>query len=215
MIEQGTNEWHEQRLGLITASRFADILKNGRAKGSPSLTLHTYARQLAAARLTGNRIPSASVAATRHGTKQEPKAIMAYEERTGAFVEPVGFVRHESLPYVGFSADGLIGDDGGLEAKSPFSPERHLLNLLERCVPREYIPQVQGSLWISGRKWWDFIGYNESFEPPLDLMVVRVERDEKMIALIEERCIYVESLVLQYIEQVQSGIDPLLVESVA
>jgi len=77
------------------------------------------------------------------------------------------------------------------------------------------MPQVQGSLWISGRRWWDFISYNESFEPPLDLMVVRVERDEKMIALIEERCIYVESLVLQYIEQVQSGIDPLLVESVA
>lgn len=215
MIEQGTDAWHGERLGLITASRFADILKNGKAKGSPSLTLLTYARQLAAARLTGNRIPSADVPAMRHGTKQEPKAIMAYEYRTGAFVEPAGFVRHKTLPHVGFSADGLVGADGGLEAKSPFNPERHLHNLLERCVPREYMPQVQGSLWISGRKWWDFISYNESFPEPLDLMIVRVERDETMIALIEERCIYVESLVNKYIAQVQDGIDPDLVESVA
>ena len=48
---------------------------------------------------------------------------------------------YEGAPF-GCSPDGLVGDDGGLEAKAP-NPETHLLWLSGGIIPVKHMPQVQ------------------------------------------------------------------------
>jgi hypothetical protein len=46
----------------------------------------------------------------------------------------------------------------------------------------KYYPQVQGCLWITERDWWDFV----SFHPEMEILIVRVERDDKYINSLAE-----------------------------
>ena len=79
------------------------------------------------------------------------------------------------------SPDGLVGEDGGLEIKCPLI-HTHVEYLLDGKLPTKYVQQVQGSMLISGRKWWDFMSYYPGLKP----LVVRVERDEKFIAKLKD-----------------------------
>ena len=45
-------------------------------------------------------------------------------------------------------------------------------------LPSEHVAQVQGSLWVTGRQWWDFVSYSPGLPP----LITRVERDEPYIA---------------------------------
>jgi hypothetical protein len=93
-------------------------------------------------------------------------------------VEPqrVGFIRNGNK---GASPDSLLGDKGGLEIKSA-AAHIQIERLLDGGLPSEHKAQVQGSLWVAEREWWDFCSYC----PKLPLFVVRVYRDEAYIAKI-------------------------------
>ena len=70
----------------------------------------------------------------------------------------MGFIVHPKYSFIGCSPDGLIDGDGGVEVKDRISYKQHLRS--ERLgLPSEHKPQVQGSLWITERKWWDFVSY--------------------------------------------------------
>ena len=150
---QGSDEWHEARLGHVTASCFSHVLAKGEGK-----TRKKYMLKVVSERLTGKPSESFSNVHTERGTIQEPFARLEYEARTGNLVQEVGFVKHPTL-MAGASADGLIDDDGGVEIKSVIPTVQ--IEMIERgCIPGEYVAQVQGNLWISGRKWWDFVRYS-------------------------------------------------------
>ena len=119
MIEQGTPEWHQLRLGKVTASRVADILATTRT--GPSASRQNYLIELALQRSTGNIEPSYTNAAMEWGTQTEPQARVAYEVETGNFVDQVAFIDHTTIANFGCSPDGLIGDDGLIEIKCPNS----------------------------------------------------------------------------------------------
>ncbi len=85
---------------------------------------------------------------------------------------------------MGGSPDGLIGDDGGWESKSPWNSANHLTTWLQG-MPEEHIPQVQGLMWITGREWWDFQSFDPRLPDPLKVYIQRVPRDEKYIAALE------------------------------
>jgi hypothetical protein len=90
----------------------------------------------------------------------------------------------------------LVGEDGLLEIKCPSAPN-HVLYMLEG-VGAKYRPQVHGQLWITGRKWADKVSYH----PVIPAVVVRVERDEKIIAAIAREvgafCDRLDELKKQY-----------------
>lgn len=178
VLEQGSDEWALARVGHATASEFSSILAKGQGK-----TRATYLRKVLTERLTGKPSESYSNAHMERGQEQEPFARMAYAARTGALVDQVGFLKHPSLQ-AGCSPDGLIGDDGGAEIKSVI-PTVQLVTLLSGSYPPEHKAQVQGSLWISGRSWWDFCSYSPDMPAHLRLYVFRVHRDEKYIAELE------------------------------
>jgi hypothetical protein len=182
--EQGTPEWHAARAGFATASNFDAILAKARKGYDESTMRRNYRARLVVERLSGSVIEGGfSNAATRLGQEREPLARAAYEVHTRQFVDTVGFL-FDDMHQAGASPDGLIGDDGGLEVKCP-ELSTHLEYLRRPDAPPEYRPQIQGNLWISGRKWWDFVSYNPDFPPHLQLVIRRVHRNEDYITQLQ------------------------------
>ena len=95
MIEQGTVEWHMQRLGKVTASRIADVLSKG--KSGESASRKNYRTELLVQRLTGQPGESFTSSAMEWGTATEPLARIAYEATMGAFVNQVAFIDHPTI----------------------------------------------------------------------------------------------------------------------
>lgn len=169
-VEQGTPEWFAARLGIPTASRFADVLAKGEGK-----TRARYLHELAAEALRGAPEPdSYSNAHMERGKEQEDEARQLYAFMTDVDPVRVGFIRNGNK---GASPDSLIGDVGGLEIKTALG-HIQVERLKRGTLPAEHVAQVQGSLWVAERAWWDFCSYSPGLPP----LIIRVERDEPYIA---------------------------------
>jgi hypothetical protein len=203
MTEQRSDDWFLARAGKITASQMHTVMlerdrepfKSGPRKGQPKpapKALTDYAFQLAAERLTGKPRKQVKAAALAWGQDVEPAAVAAYQAETGYIVTLCGFVPHPVHEFIGASPDFLVDEDGGGEVKSPESSEVHLETLLTG-LPPEHIEQIQGGLWVTGRKWWDFVSYHPEFPADLRLYVQRVERDKEFIARLEAACLLLEA----------------------
>lgn len=173
-VEQGTPEWHACRAGIPTASEFSTVIAKGRG-GGESKTRKTYLYKLAGERLTGEVGQVwAGNAHTERGHAMEPEARDLYAFMRDAQPQQVGFLRRGP---VGCSPDSLIGQDGLLEIKTKL-PHLQIELLDSGELPSEHKAQVQGQLWISGRRYVDFVSY----WPRLPIFITRVERDELYIA---------------------------------
>lgn len=181
MIEQGSVEWHLQRLGKVTASRVADVLSKG--KSGESASRKNYRTELVVQRLTGLPGESFTNAAIEHGIATEPMARIAYEAAMGVFVNQVSFIDHPTIANFGCSPDGII-DDGLIEIKCPNS-STHIEYLTDDKPPAKYIPQMQCQMAVTGAKWCDFVSFDPRLPNDLQLFVVRLERDEKYIEAME------------------------------
>lgn len=175
--DQGSEAWHAVRGRFATASCFADVLAT--IKTGEAAARRNYRSKLVVQRLTGRIVQTYQSPAMQRGIELEPEARFAYETHTGSFVHRVGFI-YDELHEAGCSPDGLIGDDGGLEIKCP-ELSAHLEYIRRPDEPPEYRAQIQGSLWITGRQWWDFVSYHPDFPSHLQLVIRRVQRDEKYI----------------------------------
>jgi len=182
MIEQGTPEWHQLRLGKVTASRVADIL--ARTKTGPSASRQNYLIELALQRTTGIIAESYSNSAMEWGTQTEPQARVAYEVKSGNFVDQVAFVDHPSIPWFGCSPDGLVSDSGLVEIKCPNSAT-HWEYFKYKEPPKKYFIQMQAQLAVTGRDWCDFVSFDPRMPERSQLLVVRVNRDDAFIAEME------------------------------
>jgi hypothetical protein len=178
---QGTLEWFSERAGKATASRFKDVL--AKTKTGYSSSRKNYAAQLVVERLTGTVEDSYQSAAMQRGTELEPLARMAWEARTGLIAEEVGFIPHPTLEQVGGSPDGVIGADGLLEIKAP-NTATHIEALLNGMDPG-HVAQIQGLLWITGRRWCEFVSFDNRMPEGLQLYVQRVPRDDAYITALE------------------------------
>lgn len=163
---QGTEEWFEARLGFVTASNFDKVLNKKTGRG-------LYMRKVAAERLTGLREESYKNEIMEAGSETEQEARHYYEIANDCDVKQVGFVMRDDS--VGGSPDGLISKDGLLEIKCPLS-STHIEIIMSGKMPTVHIPQVQGLLWVTERKWCDFVSY-DSRVLSQPMFTVRVERD--------------------------------------
>jgi hypothetical protein len=171
-VEQGSSEWFTARAGIPTASEFATVMAKGK-DGGASVTRRKYLLQLAGEIITGEVAESYSNAHMERGKEMEAEARALYA-MTYEPVQRVGFIRNGQK---GASPDSLIGDAGGLEVKTAL-PHIQIDRLLRGELPAEHRAQVQGSMWVAEREFWDFISY----WPRLPLFRVRVYRDETYIA---------------------------------
>jgi len=149
MIEQRSPEWYQARVGKITASRFKDVMDRTQ-KGLPGARRTAYMRSLLAERMTGAMVDNYANDAMKHGIETEPLAIEAYESTTAQFAEEAGFYLHPRFEFVGASPDRLVGDDTLVEVKCP-STQTHL-ETIANGMSEDHKPQIQGQLWVTGRK---------------------------------------------------------------
>jgi len=185
-IIQGTPEWHQQRLGKVTASRVADVI--AKTKTGYSTSRENYMAQLICERLTGAPTEGFTNAAMQWGTETEPKARATYEAKTFTSVTEVAMISHPSIPNTGASPDGLIGDDGLIEIKCP-NTATHLDTLLSQKVPGKYVTQMQWQMACTGRQWCDFVSFDPRLPEHLQLFVKRVSRDDDFIKQTEDEIV--------------------------
>lgn len=185
-FEQRSQEWHDVRRGKVTGTGFAKVLDRTQ-KGAEGASRRAYRTQLVIERLTGCSMPGLYITqAMQWGMDQEPFAVRAYLDRhTICYENFPAFVERTDIT-VGVSPDGLLDENGLLEIKCLQAPN-HLDYIRRRSLPAEYVPQVQGSLWVTERNWCDFVSYNPMFPTHLQLLVVRVWRDDKYIAMLEHQ----------------------------
>lgn len=175
---QGSADWFRQRVGKCTASRFAEATQFLK-KGGEGAKRYNYRMELVVERLTGEPSEHYVSKYMEWGSEQEGAARMAYEARSGCLVVVPGFIDHPTIAMCGGSPDGLIDDDGLLEMKAPTSVTHLETILAAEC---EHLPQIQGNLWVTGRKWADFVSYDPRMPKHLQLHVQRIARDEEYIA---------------------------------
>jgi len=103
---------------------------------------------------------------------------------------------------IGYSPDGLVGDDGLIEIKSR-AQKKHLQTILADEVPLENMAQIQCGLLVSGREWLDYV----SFCSGMPLYVTRVQPDPKWHAAIIEAVTAFEESAAQMIEAYEVAVD--------
>ena len=171
-ILQGTPEWLQARLGCATASKANDF-----CAAETTAAYQNYLWQLVAERETGEREEGYTNADMQRGTEMEPVARAAYEAHTGHFVTQTGFWLHPTIPFFGASPDGLV-EDGLIEIKCPRT-STHLRYRSEGKVPTTYKKQMICQLLCTGKKWVDFISFDNRVRDSKQLFIVRFEPTQK------------------------------------
>ncbi|MGH2868244.1 MAG: lambda exonuclease family protein [Solirubrobacteraceae bacterium] len=158
-VIQGSDEWHDQRRGLITASVVGQLVTPKTLKTAANDKSRSIVAQLVAERITGYTDPTYIGDDMLRGHDEEAQAREKYAE-VYAPVREVGFLlRKEDAWQLGYSPDGLVGDDGLIEVKAPRA-KGHLRTILDGEVPAEHMAQCQAGLLVSGREWLDFISFS-------------------------------------------------------
>jgi putative phage-type endonuclease len=177
---QRTADWHRDRLGKVTASRIADVMAT--VKTGEAVSRRNYRAEKVLERISG--VPQDNgyqSYAMKAGIENESKAQAAYCFHADTAVQAVGFIPHPTIPNAGASPDGYVGDDGLIEIKCP-EASAYLDALLGKPIPEKYVLQMQFQMAATGRQWCDYIVWRDG----LQTVLVRVMRDDKLIAKIEE-----------------------------
>jgi putative phage-type endonuclease len=188
MIEQRTEEWFQQRLGKVTASRISDVI--AKTKTGVSTSRQNYLVQLVSERITGKKGDSFVNQAMLDGIERESVARELYMQSKGVSVTEVGFFDHPIIKNSGASPDGAVNAEedgkyaGLIEIKCPIETT-HTNTLMSKSVPSKYIPQMQWQLACTGASWVDFVSYNPNFPPELQLFIARVDRNQIYISELE------------------------------
>lgn len=179
---QGTDEWHEQRRGMVTASAVGRLITGKTLKPANNPDSRALAAILTAERITGWTDPTYVSDDMLRGIEDEPRARDAYAAWREVQVTEVGFMVRDYGDYrIGYSPDGLVGDDGLIEVKSR-RQKKHLQTILDDRVPAENMAQLQCGLLVSGRDWIDYVSYCGG----MPLWVRRVHPDPRWQAAITD-----------------------------
>lgn len=178
---QGSDPWLEARRGLLTASEMKLIITPKELEYAQNEKEKSHLYELAAQRINQYVEPSYIGDDMLRGIDDESYARETYHEKY-APVETVGFVTSDEHGefVLGYSPDGLVGDDGQIECKSR-KQKYQLQTIVTDEVPEEYAIQLQTGLLVTGRAWCDFISYCGG----MPMFVNRVYPDEKMQAAIK------------------------------
>lgn len=171
---QGSDEWHEQRRGMVTASVVGQLLTGATLKPANNMESRALAALLVSERINGWVDPTYVGDDMLRGWTDEPHALEKYAANYSP-VTTTGFMVRDDWGFeIGYSPDGLVRNDGLVELKSR-RPKKHLQTILADEVPSENMAQIQCGLLVSGRKWCDYL----SFCGGMPLYLIRVEADER------------------------------------
>lgn len=182
MMEQRSEDWFKVRCGKVTASRVADVVARTRTGYAASRA--NYMAELIVERLTGRATEGFTNAAMQWGIDNEAAARDAYSARTGELVSEVAFLHHPDIPMSGASPDGVVGETGLVEIKCP-NTATHIDWLFEREPPQRYFYQMQWQMACASAEFCDWVSYDPRMPDNLQLLIVRIPRDEDAIKMLE------------------------------
>jgi hypothetical protein len=203
-VEQGTEEWHTARRGIITASAIGKLITPSTLKPAQNDTARQTILNLVAERITGHTDPTYPTRDMERGTWDEPVARDLYSEHIAPVVECGFMVRDDWGHKIGFSPDGLVGDDGLIEVKSR-RQKAQLATILTDQIPLENMAQCQTGLLVSGRSWIDYVSYCSG----MPLWTKRILPDIKWFTAIVDAAAEFEKTATQIITDYTALIDGL------
>lgn len=173
-VEQGSDEWLALRCGVLTASEMRLII-TPTLKTAANDKSRAHVLEITAQRLTGVVEPHYVSDDMLRGIEGELYAREHYETAYQPMNE-VGFITNDKWGFtIGYSPDGLIGEDGLWECKSPRA-KKQVETIMTGEVPADNMIQLQTGLLVSEREWIDFTSYHGG----LPMVTLRVYPDEKI-----------------------------------
>ena len=172
-FKHGTDEWHAKRVEFpFTSTASTAIASSGKG-----IETHVHEKMLIKHGLEERR--EVWTEAIGRGRFLEPDGIQEYEIVTGVLVEAVGFITNKKYLLAGDSPDGLVGENGMIEAKC-LNEKKFLKFKKDKKVPSGHMWQCQWHLLIGEREWCDYFIYH----PDHGIEVLRIYPNlEKQIKL--------------------------------
>jgi hypothetical protein len=200
-LVQGSDEWLDQRRGMVTASVVGRLITNKTLQPSDNPDSRALTAFLVAERITGYTEPSYVSDDMLRGVSDEPVARELYSEHFAPVTEVGLMVRDDWGFKIGFSPDGLVGGDGIIEIKSR-RQKKQLQTVLADEVPAENMAQMMCGLLVSGRKWCDYV----SFSAGMHLWVKRVHPDPRWFEAIVSAVEQFERISGEMIDRYRSAV---------
>ncbi|MBV4411834.1 YqaJ viral recombinase family protein [Enterobacteriaceae bacterium YMB-R22] len=201
-MQQRSDEWFAARCGKVTASRLGNVMS--KTKSGYAASRQKYMAELICQRLTGRVEEIYSNVAMQRGIDLEPVAHEMYAlNEFDANVVEVGLIDPPNIPNFAASPDGLINDDGLLEIKCP-NTWTHLETLRTGQPKRIYLLQMHGQMMCTGRKWCDFVSYDDRLPPDIAYFKTRVQFDE---ALARE----IEAEVTKFLDELNTKVNQIII----
>ena len=201
---QGSDEWLAARCGLLTASEIRLII-------TPTLKIadndktRAHVWEMAGQRITQFVEPTYIGDEMLRGREDEITARYLYNKHV-APVEEVGFVTNDGFGFtLGYSPDGLVGDDGLIECKSrrqKFQVQAIVEWYRDGTAPTDFMLQCQTGLLVTERKWLDLVSYSGG----MPMIAMRVHADEKVHAAILEAAAATEAKIATAVADYREGV---------
>lgn len=157
-LPQGSDAWLQARAGLVTASTVGQLITTRTLKAAANDTSRGLTATLVAERITGHVEMVQATGSMLRGQLDEPYARDYYSEHHAPVSEADFMVRQFDGYKIGYSPDGLVGDNGLIEIKSR-AQKKHLATILADEVPTENMAQCQAGLLVSDREWIDYVSF--------------------------------------------------------
>lgn len=200
-LVQGSELWHDQRRGIVTASVVGRLITASTLRVAENVGSRAITAQLVAERITGYTEPTYVSDDMLRGLDDEPRARDKYAEHYAPVAE-AGFMVEDGWGFkIGYSPDGLVGDDGLIECKSRRA-KMQLATILADEVPIDNMAQLQCGLLVSGRQWIDYVSYSGG----MPMYVKRVYPQEKWFDAITEAVTAFEENVAEMIRTYEESI---------
>lgn len=198
-LVQGTQEWLDARLGMVTASTVGKLITSRTIKPASNDDSRGLTVLLAAERITGWSEPSFMTNDMVRGVEDEPRARDLYSEHYAPARECGFLVRDDWGFRIGYSPDGLVGDDGLIEIKSRRA-KGQLQTILANEVPAYNMAQCQAGLLVSGREWLDFVSYASG----MPVFIKRVLPDQRWFDAIIAATAQVEDAIAEMVRDYEA-----------
>jgi len=184
-IEAYSPEWFKTRQGNFTGSELWKLMTKPRSKSELlSKTAETYILEKVWERLSGRTKGGVDNFATEWGNENEPLAKHHYERLKGIQVDSAPLVFKTELDGLTGTPDGLVGEDGMIEIKCPFNGANHLRHCMIisdeyfKSEHPEYYWQIMCYLYLTGRRWCDFISFDPRINYDLGFFTYQLKYNE-------------------------------------
>lgn len=198
MLTQLSMDWRLCRLGNMTASKAAAMLAPNQSKTKKAYywapqwlgkVAGRYLMELVAERMTDVPADRVTSYQMRYGQEHEEESRERAKHELWrlhgeSLLLPVGdlaYVSHPDYPDIGCSPDFGVAEDTLGELKNPVDGSRHVEAIFTRdWLELEHRPQIQFSLWVTGRQKYKLVSYDHRWCCQ-QLLIVDVERDTMYI----------------------------------